>query len=273
MATARELGFRPDIEGLRGIAILLVLLFHAAVGVPGGFVGVDVFFVISGFLITGPADPRARTDRSDRLQGFYARRVRRLLPAGMVALAVTLVASFAMLNPLDRPSAAADGAAAALSIGNIRFALAGRRLLRVGPGSLAVPAFLVARGRGAVLPGVAGSVLIVAGGLGARPADGTGLVLGLVLVTSLIANVVVTEVAVNWAFYSLPTRAWQLALGGLFALGAHLLRIPAFLRESLGGSGSAGAHGSGVRHRRFGAVSGRWALVPTLAAAALIVAG
>ena len=117
--------FRPDIEGLRGVAVLLVVLFHAnLVGVPGGFVGVDVFFVISGFLITGLLlRERERTGRIG-FRAFYARRVRRLLPAGMVALAATLAAASVALSPLDRPQAMVDGAAAALSVGNIRFALA-----------------------------------------------------------------------------------------------------------------------------------------------------
>src|SRR5438045_1854706 len=79
--------FRPDLEGLRGVAILLVLLFHA--GLPlttGGFVGVDVFFVLSGFLITGLLiRERERRGRID-LRAFYARRARRILPAAAAVI-------------------------------------------------------------------------------------------------------------------------------------------------------------------------------------------
>ena len=93
--------FRPDIEGLRGLAILMVVVFHA---VPrlfgGGFIGVDVFFVISGFLITGLLVRELRgTGRVD-LPTFYVRRVRRLLPAMALAIGVTL-----LLSALDRPAA------------------------------------------------------------------------------------------------------------------------------------------------------------------------
>ena len=118
-------GFRPDIEGLRGIAVLIVVLFHAGLaGVGGGFIGVDVFFVISGFLITGLLlREHERTGRIAFLP-FYARRARRLLPAAIVVLLITLVASLNLVAPLDRSSVGLDGAAAALSIGNIRFALA-----------------------------------------------------------------------------------------------------------------------------------------------------
>jgi peptidoglycan/LPS O-acetylase OafA/YrhL len=118
-------GFRPDIEGLRGVAVLIVVLFHASLaGVIGGFVGVDVFFVISGFLITGLLlREHERTGRIAFL-AFYARRARRLLPAAVVVLVATLVAALNLAAPLDRPAVGLDGAAAALSIGNIRFALA-----------------------------------------------------------------------------------------------------------------------------------------------------
>jgi peptidoglycan/LPS O-acetylase OafA/YrhL len=116
-------GFRPDVEGLRGVAILLVLLFHTGLPVAGGFVGVDVFFVISGFLITGLL--LRERERSGRVSftRFYARRVRRLLPAAAVVLMVTLPIAYLVVAPLDRSGVMLDGAASALSVGNIRFAL------------------------------------------------------------------------------------------------------------------------------------------------------
>src|SRR5664279_5277946 len=84
--------FRPDVEGLRAVAVLLVVLFHAGVpGLDGGYVGVDVFFVISGFVITGLLlRERSSTGRTSIL-GFYARRVRRILPAATLVIVVTVV--------------------------------------------------------------------------------------------------------------------------------------------------------------------------------------
>ena len=117
-------GFRPDIEGLRAVAILLVLLYHARVpGFSGGFVGVDVFFVVSGFLITGLILRELRRTGTVSLPNFYARRARRLLPAAALTLLVTMLVSAIVLPPLSVPDVAGDAAAAALYVSNIRFAL------------------------------------------------------------------------------------------------------------------------------------------------------
>src|SRR3954468_15025689 len=92
-------GFRPDIQGLRGIAVLIVALDHADVpGMSGGFVGVDVFFVISGFLITGWLLGRALDTARVPFADFYAVRARRILPAAALALVVICAASVLYLN-------------------------------------------------------------------------------------------------------------------------------------------------------------------------------
>ena len=87
--------FRKDLQGLRAIAVLFVLLFHAGVpGFNGGFIGVDVFFVLSGFLITGNLLREALSSGTVSLQNFYAKRIRRLLPASLFVLFLTLLACF-----------------------------------------------------------------------------------------------------------------------------------------------------------------------------------
>src|SRR3954452_20896191 len=123
-SSARADSFRPDLEGLRGLAILLVLLFHTGIpGVIGGFIGVDVFFVLSGFLITGLLiRERERTGRGS-LPAFYARRARRILPAALVVVVATLLVANVVLAPLDLLNAADDAVAVALPIGNFRFAI------------------------------------------------------------------------------------------------------------------------------------------------------
>ena len=149
--------FRPDLEGLRGLAILLVLAFHASVpGITGGYIGVDVFFVLSGFLITGLLlRERERTGRID-LPAFYARRARRILPAAAVVIVATLPFAWVVMAPLDLPRVAGDAMAAALSAANMRFAATSMDYFAAGRQPLAVPALLVAGRRRAVLPGLAG---------------------------------------------------------------------------------------------------------------------
>ncbi len=270
---ADGLGFRPDIEGLRGIAVLLVVLFHAGLPIPGGFIGVDVFFVISGFLITGLlVREHERTGRVS-LSNFYARRIRRLLPAAAVVVLVTLAGAFAFIGLLDRPSVMTDGAAAALSVSNIRFALAeGSYFTAIGQPSpflhfwslsveeqfyLVWPALLlfVARGR----------------------RRWVGAVLVAVLAGSFAANLYLTETSISWAFYSLPTRAWQLALGGLLAVaGTSPDRLPRMVAALAGLAGWAALAGLVAAAMLIGERTpypGMVALAPAVAAAVLIASG
>lgn len=114
--------FRPDVAGLRGIAVLLVVLFHAGLSqLSGGFVGVDVFFVISGFVITGVLlRERAKTNGTSLL-GFYARRARRILPAATVVIIVTVLISYRWLGFIAGNQVAQDDKAAALFFANFHF--------------------------------------------------------------------------------------------------------------------------------------------------------
>ena len=114
--------FRPDIEGLRGIAVLLVVLFHTRVpGVKGGFVGVDVFFALSGYLITGLLVREVETSGRLNVPEFYARRVRRLLPASALVLLVCLLAGYLLLAPDELSFLARAARGTALYMSNIFF--------------------------------------------------------------------------------------------------------------------------------------------------------
>ena len=99
-----ERKYRPDIDGLRAIAIISVIAYHAGfAGFSGGFVGVDIFFVISGFLITSLLFNEAMAAGGRvHLGAFYARRVRRLMPAGLLVVAVTLVLGAAFMLPASK---------------------------------------------------------------------------------------------------------------------------------------------------------------------------
>src|SRR6188472_1612120 len=93
--------FRPDVEGLRAVAVVVVVLFHLRLGAfQGGFVGVDVFFVLSGFLITRLLLNELASTGMLHLAGFWARRARRLLPASVLVIFATVLAATVCLSPL-----------------------------------------------------------------------------------------------------------------------------------------------------------------------------
>jgi len=99
VVASRESTWRPDIQGLRGVAVLLVVAFHAGLPLPGGFTGVDVFFVISGFVITGLLMRQTASKTGFSFRSFYLRRARRLTPALAVMLLVVVIASIALESP------------------------------------------------------------------------------------------------------------------------------------------------------------------------------
>ncbi len=137
--------FRPDLEGLRAVAVVLVLLYHAGVpGFGGGYVGVDVFFVLSGFLITGLIYRELSATGRFSLADFYARRARRLLPAAGVVLIVTLVAAVIVLPAYRLPAVQADIASAGLYVSNMRFGIEANDYFQAG-GPIAGPPLLVAQ--------------------------------------------------------------------------------------------------------------------------------
>ncbi len=274
-ATTRRPGdprFRPDLEGLRGIAIVLVLLCHARLpGAEAGFVGVDVFFVLSGFLITGLlVEERQRSGRI-RLGAFYARRARRILPAAVVVLASTLVAAQLVLSPLDLPRVADDAVAASLSLANVRFALDATDYFApvdVSPvlhyWSLAVEEQFY----------LLWPVLLLVATRVRRPRRAIALLVTIILAGSFLLSIAITTSNGPWAYYSLPTRAWQLAAGGLLALAAPWFgRTPRPVAALIGWLG-VGLLGAGLAV--IGPTTpypGLAALLPTLGALAIIASG
>jgi peptidoglycan/LPS O-acetylase OafA/YrhL len=221
--------FRPDVDGLRAVAIGLVVLYHAGVGsLSGGFVGVDVFFVISGFVITGLLLREHESSGRTSLSGFYARRARRILPAATIAVIVTLFGSYHFLGFLRGDATASDGTAAGLFFANFHFAHAGANYLSSQQPPSPLQNFWslsVEEQFYVVFP----SLVLVIGTLGGRrrfPLK-LGVVLGGVIVASFIWSVHATAVDPTSAYFSPFTRAWELAVGALVAVGARwFLRIP-----------------------------------------------
>ena len=121
IASQAPANYRPDVDGLRSLAVTGVVLFHAGLlALPGGYVGVDVFFVISGYLITRQVVMGVETSTFS-FSEFYLRRVRRLLPAALVTVAATLVFALIFLSPVRVAEIAKSAAAAAASVSNFFF--------------------------------------------------------------------------------------------------------------------------------------------------------
>ena len=122
--------FRLDVQGLRAVAVGAVVLYHAGVPwLPGGYVGVDIFFVISGFLITGHLLRSFEKDGRVGFAEFYARRARRILHASFAVLLVTLTVAVLTLEPLRVRDAAVDAVATAVYVPNLLFAYEGTQYL------------------------------------------------------------------------------------------------------------------------------------------------
>jgi peptidoglycan/LPS O-acetylase OafA/YrhL len=261
--------FRPDIEGLRGIAILLVLLFHAGLPwTPGGFIGVDVFFVISGFLITGKLWRESQQPGGLSITKFYAWRIRRLLPAALVAVAIVSLVGLLIAAPLNRSELAADGAASALSIANMRFISSVDYFAPTASPSPFLHFWSLSVEEQFYLVWPALIVLLTWRGGSSRRLI-AALLIG--VVASFVLSIWLTDTFPARAFYLLPTRLWQLGAGGLLAL----IGVVGTSRRSgaLAWAGLAAIALAGVALTSEMPYPGLAALLPTLGAVALLYGG
>jgi len=219
--------FRPDVQGLRGIAILLVVLFHAGISAfSGGYVGVDVFFVISGFVITGVLLRERSSSGRTSLLAFYGRRCRRILPAATLVTIVTVVSARLFLDQLSAHSTAVDGQWTSVFLVNFHFAAAGSNYLA----SLEPPSALqnfwslaVEEQFYIVYP----TIFLLIGAVATRRVSlraRLGIVLGATIVGSYVLSIVMTSTSSAAAYFSPFTRAWELALGALIAVGSERLQ-------------------------------------------------
>jgi peptidoglycan/LPS O-acetylase OafA/YrhL len=276
---------RGDIQGLRALAILFVVAYHAGVPhVSGGFVGVDLFFVLSGFLITQLMLREIATTGTVSLRRFWARRARRIIPASALVLVATMLAVRAFISPLERKDIAVDALWSALFSGNWRFAQQETDYLASDRNpspvlhywSLGVeeqfyfvwPLVLVALAAIWRLSRRNPTVHVVA--------FGTTFV-G-VIVFSLAYCIHVTTTHQPYAFFGTPARAWQLAAGALTALAVPvILRWRHGTRATLGVAGLTLLGLSVYVLEESGSADipyPSWlALAPTLAGVLLLVSG
>lgn len=276
--SAHQRHYRADIDGLRALSILLVVAFHAGwARFAGGYVGVDVFFVLSGYLITGLLVREHERDGRVSLRDFYARRIRRLLPLSALVLTVTAGAGALLLPPLRRAELMLDVQASALYVANWRYgaqataymdaAVTDSLLLHYW--SLAVEEqFYV------LWPLIVIAVSAWVGRRGGaelrRPLT---IALTVLVVASFTASVVLTPRLGPQAYYATHTRLWEMGVGALVAL--VLPQLPAVGRrvgEVLGLAGVAAIVLTAMLYGPATAFPGWAAAVPVLGTVLVVVA-
>ncbi len=269
---------RADIEGLRAIAVLFVLVYHLGVDrLSGGFAGVDVFFVISGFLITSGLLSEAERSGTVSLLRFYARRARRLLPAATVVLVLTAIAGWQVMPRADWLALSTDVTAAALYV--VNWALAFRAVDYLAEDAAVSPvqhywSLSVEEQFYVVIP----IMMIVLAWLARRMGWGVRAAItaaiALIVAVSLAYSIWHTATSPQTAYFFSTTRAWELGIGSLVACAVPLLR-----RLSERASAVIAAAGltlivvTGLVVSAGTPWPGSAALLPTVGTAAVIAAG
>jgi peptidoglycan/LPS O-acetylase OafA/YrhL len=284
----RPEGFRPDIEGLRAVAVLLVMVYHAGLPIfPHGYLGVDVFFVISGYLITSLLLRELAADGRISWPRFLARRARRLLPAAMLVLVAISLATWLLVPGRRGREIGGDVIGAALYV--VNWVLAGRSVDYLAKDTLPSPVqhywslaveeqFYVVWPLCLVLLVLAlrrWAPRMLARGPGHSPSlRAIGVLLAALTVPSLAYSVWHTITVPAHAYFATTTRIWELGIGAALALWAvdqhpHRVRFAA----PLGWAGLALIVGAAVLLPERAGWPGAWALLPTLGTAAVILSG
>lgn len=286
--SSTKLSFRPDIQGLRAVAVALVILAHAGVaGFAGGYVGVDVFFVLSGYLITGLLLEERVATGTIRYGEFLARRLRRLLPAMLAMLLVVLIVSTIVLTPFEMRQQSRSFPYAAAWISNFFFSFAERDyFLALQDHDLFLHTWSLGVEEQFYL--IWPWLVLLFVGFKARVADrlsqGKVILVGfaMVFVASLVLSIYLSANLPLLAFYMMPSRFWQFALGSGVYVGMHMAfdwRAVSMGRKGKIGAWIAGLTGvmlvicSAVLLSPDISYPGWYALAPSFGAALLIAAG
>jgi peptidoglycan/LPS O-acetylase OafA/YrhL len=277
-ATSKK-NLRPDIQGLRMLAVIAVILDHLVAWPSGGFVGVDVFFVISGFLITGILIREHEKTNHISFVQFYKRRLKRIVPAATLTLVLTVLASFFLLNSTRFGQTVWDSVFAFFFTANWHFAAAGTDYFQAaGPvsplqhfWSLSVEEQFYF-----VWPWAMLGLLALAGirKTFARKRTLVGVAMGLIIVASFAWALVQSADSPTVAYFSTLTRAWELGLGALLAIASPWWgHLPRLARPILGWIGLAGILLSYVLINDTMPFPAPWAVLPVVATALVIVGG
>ena len=258
------------------MAVLLVVLFHAGVpGVGGGYVGVDVFFVISGFVITMVLLRERKSTGSTSIPRFYARRVRRIIPAATFVIIAVVLATYHFLGSASGAEVADDGRWAAVFLANFHFAAAGTNYLASQrPPSPLQNYWSLGIEEQFYLVYPALFLLITAKGRHFSIRGRLALVLGIVVVSSFSFSILQTSANSTAAYFSPFARAWELALGGLVAVFAGTLRrLPSPVAASMSWLGLGAVLASAFVFSSATSYPGAAVALPVVGTALIISAG
>ena len=268
---------RNDIQGLRALAVALVMADHLTGYPSGGFLGVDMFFVLSGFLITGLLVRERERTGSISFRHFYSRRARRILPLAALVLLVTIAASWALFRTERALSATIDSIWSLLFAANWRFAAAGTDYMAAGSATSPVQHFwslAVEEQFYLAWPWLVLLAFWIATRFSRAPRLVLAAVFGLAIVISLLWAFHETEASRTTAYFSTFSRAWELGAGALLAVGVPvLLKLPSALRPVLAWLGIALLVVSVVVVDRESAFPAPWAIPAVLGTALVIAAG
>ncbi len=264
---------RPEIQALRALAVLTVVLYHVwPESMPGGFVGVDVFFAISGYLITAHLLREVESTGALSLWGFWARRARRLLPAALLTLFVCAIGTLLLVPQIYWQQFLTEIGASIAYVQNWQLASDAVDYLAAGNRASPVQHFWSLSAEEQFY--LAWPLLIALGAWLSRTRLAIFLVLGLVTGLSLAYSI--TETASNpaAAYFVTPTRAWEFGAGGLLALlGARAWQLPDAVRALMSWAGLGAVLYAAIFYSTDTAFPGSAALVPVVGTLVVILAG
>jgi peptidoglycan/LPS O-acetylase OafA/YrhL len=273
----QDRAFRPDIEGLRAVAVLSVLLFHffrtQVAHLNGGYVGVDVFFVISGYVITSLLLRERTASNKTSFLTFYGRRARRILPMATLVIVVSLIGERILASQSIARLVADDARWAAVFLANIHFARVYPNYLAPRPGSALQTYWSLAVEEQFYL--VFPTLFVLTAAIARRWSLRwkLGAVLLMVIAASFTWSVVSTTHGTLTAYDSTFTRAWELALGALVATaGNRLARLPAAVGAVATWIGLVGI-GVAVAHYTLFTTYPGWESSLPVVSTALVIAG
>ncbi|WP_243418086.1 acyltransferase family protein [Actinomycetospora cinnamomea] len=270
---ARSSRFRPEIEGLRGLAAVLVVIYHVWVGRVSG--GVDVFFLLSGFLVVGMLVRSVERGRL-RVAATWLRLFWRLLPTAGLVLLVSAVAAIALISPLRWPQNIAELLASAFFLENWRLAADAVDYYADNNTASVAQHFWSLSVQGqfyVVAPLLVLLVAVVARRLRADVRRVLLVVLAGVVAASLTYSVITTAVDQPFAYFDSLARAWEFAIGGILGLTIDRIRLSRGVRVLLGWVGVLALVACGAALDVGAGFPGYLALWPVAAAAAVVVAG